>query len=117
MLQNLSFKRALTGISVLTSITLGLLLVLLVKDDLSRLSHTEHDNKMVSLAYGADQIAHNFAVERGLSAGYIGSGNQDTLQKLSAQRTKADTTITAFSQQPMPPTISKTFGGDDRKSK
>lgn len=86
MLQNLSFKRALTGISVLTSIALGLLLVLLVKDDLSRLSHTEHDNKMVSLAYGADQIAHNFAVERGLSAGYIGSGNQDTLQKLSAQK-------------------------------
>ncbi|MBF7072131.1 methyl-accepting chemotaxis protein [Glaciecola sp. MH2013] len=43
-----------------------------------------------------DQLAHNFAVERGLSAGFLGKPNEQAYNKVLTQRKKADEVVRLF---------------------
>lgn len=57
------------------------------------------DTQLVNLATNYDNLAHNLAVERGLTAGVLGSkGNPEIINKLRQQRVKVDSAILALSQ-------------------
>lgn len=47
-------------------------------------------NRIVATSQVLSQVAHNFAVERGLSAGFLGSKGARGADKVKAQRVKAD---------------------------
>lgn len=53
-------------------------------------------HKIVQLSEYLDGIAHEFAVERGLTAGYLGSGQGH--EKVMAQRIKADKALASYRQ-------------------
>lgn len=61
-----------------------------MQKDLINIESAKRDQMLLTLALKADNVAHNFAVERGLSAGYIGSGAALQLSKVKQQRNKAD---------------------------
>ena len=62
-----------------------------ISTKLDELNNARAGQVLVDLAKRLDAVAHNFAVERGLSAGYIGSGGDpDVGDRLREQRTKAD---------------------------
>lgn len=50
----------------------------------------------IEFAEVLDQVAHNFAVERGLTAGFLASGGEKGQDKVVAQREKADRAAEAF---------------------
>ncbi|MEZ8099512.1 nitrate- and nitrite sensing domain-containing protein [Vibrio bivalvicida] len=55
------------------------------------------DKETIELTLLYDNLAHNLTVERGLTAGVLGSkGAQEQVANLRAQRTKADQHIAAF---------------------
>ncbi|MGR4991662.1 methyl-accepting chemotaxis protein [Vibrio rotiferianus] len=57
------------------------------------------DTQLVDLATNYDNLAHNLAVERGLTAGVLGSkGNPEIVNKLRQQRLKVDLAVSALSQ-------------------
>ncbi|RXE95023.1 hypothetical protein [Pseudoalteromonas phenolica] len=89
MLANLSFKRAINTISIITLVFLAFTISLSVKYDINKINHAKQDQQFVEFSKIADSVAHNFAVERGLSAGFIGSGDDSVWQKLSQQRKKS----------------------------
>ncbi|MFY8349262.1 methyl-accepting chemotaxis protein [Pseudoalteromonas sp. SSM20] len=90
MLKNLSFKKAIIAISVVTTLFIFLLIAISMQKDLINIESAKRDQMLLTLALKADNVAHNFAVERGLSAGYIGSGAALQLSKVKQQRNKAD---------------------------
>ncbi|MBV1874171.1 MAG: nitrate- and nitrite sensing domain-containing protein, partial [Gammaproteobacteria bacterium] len=47
-------------------------------------------DKSIAFAEILDQLAHNFAVERGLTAGFLASGGKQGAEKVKEQRAKAD---------------------------
>uniref|UniRef100_UPI0035C87BB2 methyl-accepting chemotaxis protein n=1 Tax=Pseudoalteromonas marina TaxID=267375 RepID=UPI0035C87BB2 len=48
---------------------------------------------LISLLDALEKVAHNHAVERGLTAGFLGSGSAEAKNKVLAQRQKADASI------------------------
>lgn len=48
------------------------------------------DERLVYLMEALEKVAHNHAVERGLTAGYLGSPSPQSKQRLDEQRKKAD---------------------------
>ncbi|MAZ65705.1 MAG: hypothetical protein CMF25_01180 [Kangiellaceae bacterium] len=62
--------------------------------ELKRLSDIAVEGELakgvVELSRALDEVAHHHAVERGLSAGYLGSGGSKGLSALNTQREKAD---------------------------
>lgn len=105
MLANLSFKRAVNTISAVTLAFLAFTISLSVKYDLNKIDNAKQDQQLIEFAKVADSVAHNFAVERGLSAGFIGSGNDTVWQKVTQQRTKADAALQALKQLKLPTTV------------
>jgi len=105
MLANLSFKRAINTISIITLVFLAFTISLSVKYDINKINHAKQDQQFVEFSKIADSVAHNFAVERGLSAGFIGSGDDSVWQKLSQQRKKADSALSQLKQLQLPNSI------------
>ncbi|NVK25454.1 MAG: methyl-accepting chemotaxis protein [Gammaproteobacteria bacterium] len=56
------------------------------------------DLELVTLLDALEKVAHNHAVERGLTAGYLGSGSDEAKRKVLAQRQKADASIQTLRQ-------------------
>lgn len=96
MLNNISFRHALYLLTAVFVIGLCSLAYLLVHADLVRYESLNSDEKMVEFGFRADELAHQFAVERGLSAGYIAGGNPQTLNQLQEQRRAADAALSRF---------------------
>ena len=68
-----------------------------VATSLHAISAAKESRAIVELIGLLDDVAHNHAVERGLSAGFIGSkGNEELGNRLSKQRTLADDAVTAL---------------------
>ncbi|MCG9725828.1 methyl-accepting chemotaxis protein [Vibrio brasiliensis] len=86
--------------TVLAGIPLILALVMAVELSLSQKNTVEQantDKEIIQLTLLYDNLAHNLAVERGLTAGVLGSkGAAEQVAKLKAQRTIADQHIAAF---------------------
>jgi len=53
----------------------------------------QQDITLISLLDALEKVAHNHAVERGLTAGFLGGGSDAAKNKVLAQRQKADASI------------------------
>ncbi|WP_462169813.1 methyl-accepting chemotaxis protein [Pseudoalteromonas xiamenensis] len=96
MLSNISFKHALYFLSFVFVTGICIVSSSLIYSDYAHLDSLEKDRQRVEVALMADNVAHHFAVERGLSAGYVGSGSAATLAKLNEQRRVADGSLTTL---------------------
>jgi len=93
MFNHLSLKATLITILSIAFVSLMALSGTLITQDFDRYAKAEINERLVDYAYGIDDIAHHLAVERGLSAGYIGSGSTTLHQRILAQRQKANAAI------------------------
>lgn len=75
-----------------------LLLVILagaiIKQDINNIRNSDSNIQLVTISEVLSDIAHHHAVERGLSAGHLGSKGQKFAPELRGQRLKADETVT-----------------------
>lgn len=54
------------------------------------LNSARQDSELIQLIGALEQVAHHHAVERGLTAGFLGNPSQSARHKVTAQRDKAD---------------------------
>ncbi|GEM_PF-205192 len=54
------------------------------------------DTYLIAVIDAVEKIAHNHAVERGLTAGFLGNPTDAAFDKVRAQRTKADASVNAL---------------------
>lgn len=101
MLDNLSFKKAIIAISVVSCLFIFLLIGFSIQQDINNINRAKGDQLLLELALKADNVAHNFAVERGLSAGFIAGGAASQFTKVTAQRKKADNALQALKNADM----------------
>lgn len=95
-IQNVSlvkFTLASTGI-------LLLLLAILVSKGMFQAFQAQEraasDTYLIEVIDAVEKIAHNHAVERGLTAGFLGNPTDAAFEKVRAQRTKADASVNAL---------------------
>lgn len=89
-LQRFSLVRINILSSLLASAVLITLATLLVMSELTERQNTERDIKLLGFMQALDGIAHSHAVERGLTAGYLGNPSDENRQKVLKQREVAD---------------------------
>lgn len=99
MNRRLSIRQSLVLLPALSLTCLIIVGALLGVGQYTNKVEASNDVVLVRLANRVDDVAHNIAVERGLSAGYIGSGNTSVYDKVRAQRQKADSVIEALAQE------------------
>ena len=89
-------------VSLIVTIPLTIAVFLAVQDilELNTKSKTAlKDEQLVNLVIHYDNLAHNLAVERGLTAGVLGSkGKAEIVQKLKQQRSKVNSAIATLNQ-------------------
>lgn len=71
-----------------TALTLFVLL-----DDIEKLEHANTERRLVSLVDAVEKIAHQHAVERGLTAGFLGAKTETAKAKVDKQRQVADQAV------------------------
>lgn len=90
-------RLSIIQLTLLSSAILTLFIVTLLVQNLSSKWHetvtVEQDINLIQLLDALEKVAHNHAVERGLTAGFLGSGSSEAFAKVSAQRRKADAAI------------------------
>ncbi len=64
-----------------------------ISDKWQQLGEAQEVQKIMALSKRLDAVAHNFAVERGLSAGFLGSSGKQFSAELRERRAKADAAI------------------------
>ena len=89
-LSNLKISHAITIVGILPSLFAIIVVSILTMDLNKKVDEGRVAEDMVKLSTLLDNVAHNFAVERGLSAGFLGSKGQNGKEALIAQRVKAD---------------------------
>ncbi len=77
-------------------ISICTLLVKEVSDAYQDSRNADQSNQLVDLLAALDDIAHEHAVERGLTAGFLTTGNLEQKAKVDRQRTKADAAEQTF---------------------
>lgn len=87
-------RLSVVQLTLLGTSTLFLSIAFLAYKDISQLvnnmSAAEQDERIVTMISAVERVAHHHAVERGLTAGYLGNPNADSKQKVVSQRKKAD---------------------------
>lgn len=96
MLKNLPIVLKLLLILLIPSVFSGFLIYQLNKNSEVQVTAQTHINEVIELTQLLNNLAHNFAVERGLSAGYLGSGGTQGKQALQSQRKNADSAADAL---------------------
>lgn len=82
----------IVGVGILTA-SLAFLVVKDINRSFNEKGDAELDIRLIDLLDSIEKIAHNHAVERGLTAGYLGNPNSEAKQKVDNQRTKANTAV------------------------
>ncbi|REL34965.1 methyl-accepting chemotaxis protein [Thalassotalea euphylliae] len=102
-MKKLLSRLSIIQISLISSAILAIFVVTLLVQNLLNKWHevetTEQDIKLILLLDALEKVAHNHAVERGLTAGFLGSGTDQARQKVIAQRQKADASINNLREQ------------------
>lgn len=84
----------ITFISLFTfSTTVLFFAVLSIYSAWKDVQDSNNDKQLLFLLDAFEKVAHNHAVERGLTAGFLGSPNESAKSKLTTQREKADQSI------------------------
>ena len=86
-----SIKTRLLLISLLPTLIITLFLTQLLIQENQKVHDANYSLEAVSLFNLLDNVAHNFAVERGITAGYLASQGKSGNSKLIEQRKKSDT--------------------------
>ncbi|MCB5161073.1 methyl-accepting chemotaxis protein [Marinomonas algarum] len=86
----LKVSHSIAIVGILPSLFAIILVFLLVSDLNKKVEEGLAAADMVKLSSMFDDVAHNFAVERGLSAGFLGSKGSNGGRALAAQRKAAD---------------------------
>jgi len=87
---NLKVSQSVAIVGILPSLFAIIIVVFLVNNLNKQVNEGLVAEDMVTLSVLLDGVAHNFAVERGLSAGFLGSKGSNGKEVLLAQRKVAD---------------------------
>lgn len=90
MFKNLKVSNAIALVGFIPLLLVVILAFFLGSSLLNSIQDTQKANDIVHLTEKLDAIAHNFAVERGLTAGFLGSNGQKGKDKVLKQRSVAD---------------------------
>ncbi len=85
-----SIKYRLLLISLLPTLIISAFLIQLFNQENSNVYNANFSLEAITLFNSLDDLAHNFAVERGLTAGFLASKGNSGKDKLIAQRKKSD---------------------------
>ncbi len=96
-MKSLLNRMSIIQLTLVSSAILTLFILTLLVQNLSTKWHetvtVEQDVALIGLLDALEKVAHNHAVERGLTAGFLGSGTDAAKNKVIEQRRKADTSI------------------------
>ncbi|BFT30767.1 methyl-accepting chemotaxis protein [Alteromonas sp. D210916BOD_24] len=105
----LSKKLTIVQLTLLVTGALFLSLAFLAFKNIGQLTsfihQAEQDKRVVSLVSAVERVAHHHALERGLTAGFLGNPSDEAKQKVVNQRENADTAfkeLAALAQQTWP---------------
>lgn len=90
LFSNLKVSHSIAIVGILPSLFAIIIVAFLVVDLNEQVDEGVFAEDMVKLSTILDGVAHNFAVERGLSAGFLGSKGSSSKDSLLAQRKVAD---------------------------
>lgn len=90
LLKKLKVSQSITLIVVLPFLLIILALWAIVTQLNAQITEFKNAEKIVELSITLDAVAHTHAVERGLTAGFLGSKGNTGKEKLAQARTKAD---------------------------
>ncbi len=96
LLKRLKVAQAITLATLLPMLVAIITLTVVVTMLNSRIADERMTEDIVKLSALLDAVAHNHAVERGLTAGFLGSGGQVGKAGVEEQRKKADAASTAL---------------------
>lgn len=96
-------KLSILQLTLISAGSLCILLIYLAYKDINRSYSTsqsaEYDMRVITLIAAVERVAHHHAVERGLSAGFLGNPSEVSRKKVEAQRIKADEAITKLNEE------------------
>ncbi|WP_440875189.1 methyl-accepting chemotaxis protein [Thalassotalea sp. PLHSN55] len=99
-MKRLLSRFSIIQLSLISSAILTLFILVLLVQNLGQKwqesTILEQDIELITLLDALEKVAHNHAVERGLTAGFLGSGTDAARTKVNAQREKADQSIQAL---------------------
>jgi methyl-accepting chemotaxis protein len=76
--------------SILAAIVILLLAALTISVELTERRNAQNDLRLLEALKALDNVAHQHAVERGLTAGFLGNPSDEARAKVTKQRTSAD---------------------------
>ncbi len=95
-LADISIKNKIQLIFIPPLVILALFVLAILVSNIQKISSASRIVNTVEIVRVLDAVAHNFAVERGLTAGFLGSGGTQGKEALDKQRIKADTAKKLF---------------------
>ena len=95
-LNRLPIAKKVQSIYVPPAIIIAVFVAAFLISDIRQISNANKIKDFIQLALTLDGVAHNFAVERGLTAGFLGSKGQKGQEKVAKQREKANAAKSKF---------------------
>ncbi|MCF2909340.1 methyl-accepting chemotaxis protein [Pseudoalteromonas sp. DL2-H2.2] len=97
---NLLKRFSIIQLSIISSTALLIFILILLSKVVFQywqgIEATKKDIAYIGLLDAMEKVAHHHAVERGLTAGFLGNPNGQTRQAVAAQRIKADASVAAL---------------------
>ncbi len=89
-LYKITIVKLSTIAAVVAVIGIGILAVILGGQLNQQIQYAQTNQTIIQMMRALDSVAHHHAVERGLTAGYLGDPTAEKLDKVKAQRQRAD---------------------------
>jgi methyl-accepting chemotaxis protein len=88
------FNRTIAGMSFTITLTsffiIAVLASVVIVSSVQDMRQAQRDKQLIDVVAALDEVAHHFAVERGLTAGFLGSGSSEAKGKVDKQRKVAN---------------------------
>jgi len=98
ILSKFSLVRINLASSMLAAVVIAFLSLLIIQSGLHDRRQAENDIRLLEILKALDNVAHQHAVERGLTAGFLGNPNDASREKVKVQRVKADAAVDELAQ-------------------
>ena len=109
LLRKISFQQALAAVIAFALVVMFAASYTVINESLVRKSTVEKDAVYIREALMIDEIAHETAVERGLTAGLIGSGYSQNKERVAQQRVVVDKAFDKFARYTQQQKVSSTL--------